>query len=531
MSNQFRIEKLKHNGVMIPAYEPQGFSIKYRGNTIKLTPEQEEMAVAWAKKLGTDYVKDEVFAKNFGDDFSKAMGLSSAKISDFDFSEIDKWVEAERAKRETMSREEKKKLAEARKEIREENKQKYGYAEVNGLVVEIGNYTVEPPSIFMGRGTHPMRGKWKPRVNYEDITLNLSKDSPTPQTPPGYVWKERVFEPESLWIAKWRDKLTNELKYVWVSDSAFYKQEREIEKFDKARGLEKTIKKVEERIEKHLDSPDPNERKVATAVYLINRFKMRVGDEKDEDEADTVGATTLRGCHVKIEEPSIVEFNFLGKDCVEWRKRENLPPNVVNNLKSFIIGPDDLIFDGINSKMVNEFLGKAVKGLTAKVFRTYHATKAVKDSLAAAKVTRDDTEFRKKYYATLANLKAAETCNHKRKLPKNWEASVEKKKERMKELEARLKTIKEKPKTESLARQIKKLDEKIADAKLRWELAEETKDYNLGTSLKSYIDPRAFVNWANKIGYDWKKYYSKTLQKKYAWADSAEKKCPSGSSD
>ncbi len=163
MPNQFRIEKLRHNGVMVPVYEPQGFSIRLAGRDIKLTPEQEEMAVAWAKKLGTDYAKDPVFAKNFGDDFSKALGLSSpAKIDDFDFSSIVKWVEAERTRREGMSREAKKRLAEARKAVREENKLKYGCAEVNGQVIEIGNYTVEPPSIFMGRGTHPMRGRWKP---------------------------------------------------------------------------------------------------------------------------------------------------------------------------------------------------------------------------------------------------------------------------------------------------------------------------------------------------------------------------------
>ena len=39
---------------------------------------------------------------------------------------------------------------------------------------------------------------------------------------------------------------------------------------------------------------------------------MRVGDEKDPDEADTVGATTLRKEHIKLTENSI-EFDFLGK--------------------------------------------------------------------------------------------------------------------------------------------------------------------------------------------------------------------------
>jgi len=38
---------------------------------------------------------------------------------------------------------------------------------------------------------------------------------------------------------------------------------------------------------------------------------MRVGDEKDPDEADTVGATTLRVEHVKITDKTI-ELDCLG---------------------------------------------------------------------------------------------------------------------------------------------------------------------------------------------------------------------------
>ena len=46
-----------------------------------------------------------------------------------------------------------------------------------------------------------------------------------------------------------------------------------------------------------------------------------------------------------------------------------------------------------------------------------------------------------------------------------------------------------------------------------------TRDYNLGTSMKSYIDPRIYYDWGRKVDYDWKSYYSKTLQKKFSWVD------------
>ena len=213
----------------------------------------------------------------------------------------------------------------------------------------------------------------------------------------------------------------------------------------------------------------------------------------------------------------------MGKDAVRWTKTIEPSSIVVSNLKSFIGGPDEQIFIGVRSNMINDFLGEVAPWLTAKVFRTYHATKVVSDYLTKTKISPKDSEFEKKYVATMANLEAATTCNHKRKLPKNWEESLETKKERVKALESKLNEVKERPKSKSRTRQMKKLNERIREAKLKVELASVTKDYNLGTSLKSYIDPRAFVNWANKVSYDWKKFYPKTLQRKYAWADNVGK--------
>jgi len=48
---------------------------------------------------------------------------------------------------------------------------------------------------------------------------------------------------------------------------------------------------------------------------------------------------------------------------------------------------------------------------------------------------------------------------------------------------------------------------------------ELTKDYNLGTSLKSYVDPRVYLEWGKKVDYNWRNYYSKTLEKKFSWID------------
>ena len=112
----------------------------------------------------------------------------------------------------------------------------------------------------------------------------------------------------------------------------------------------------------------------------------------------------------------------------------------------------------------------------------------------------------------MANLKVAEVANHKRKIPPNFDERLAKKEAKLKEMEAQLEQKKaEGKKTESLAKRIEK-------AKLDIELTKLTREYNLGTSLKSYIDPTAYVKWAKKVNFNLEKFYPTTLRKKFSWA-------------
>ncbi|HXX73379.1 MAG TPA: hypothetical protein VEI80_06755, partial [Candidatus Acidoferrales bacterium] len=153
-TSDHKMKELIHNGVLIPdAYVPQGFAIKFRGTPLKLDPLQEEMAVKFAQKFGTPYTEDTTFCSNFMKDFATALGIKEkTTVADFDWTPITRWIEAERARKANMSKEERKQLAAARKKLREERKEHYGWATVDGTKMEIGNYAVEPPSIFMGRG-------------------------------------------------------------------------------------------------------------------------------------------------------------------------------------------------------------------------------------------------------------------------------------------------------------------------------------------------------------------------------------------
>ena len=62
---------------------------------------------------------------------------------------------------------------------------------------------------------------------------------------------------------------------------------------------------------------------VATACYLIDALCLRVGDEKDPDEADTVGATTLRPEHITLHEDGSVEFASWARTRCSGTKRFN----------------------------------------------------------------------------------------------------------------------------------------------------------------------------------------------------------------
>ena len=535
---KYRMKSLKHNGIYVPPYEFQKLSVKVHGQLLTLSPKTEQMAIAWArKKLSITSPPDKLFYRNFVQGFLETLRAENpsqtflknftvdhpnslerdngewavnGKLKDdaeVDFSEVTEHVLQEQQKKLSMTKEEKKRIAAERKTRREALRERYGYATVDGNKLEIANWTAEPSCIFAGRGDHPRRGRWKQGPKEEDIILNLSDPS---SRPPGN-WKLVVWEPEKMYIAKWEDKLSGKMKYVWFSDSAFLKQKMEKEKFKKAEKLGKEIPKVQEHIMKNLDSEDLGRRKIATVCWLILGVNIRVGDEKDPGEADTVGAITLRPEHVKVD-GNHLNFDFLGKDCVRWEKRVEAPPAVIRNIQEFSKQDSEYLFEGIDSRKVSRFLSQRMEGLTAKVFRTWNCTQTVRRSLEGCRVNKEDADYRKLFCAKMANLEAAKIANHKRKIPPNFDERLGKKEARVRELETRLKEKeKEGKKTESVIRSLEK-------TKLDVKLTKETREYNLGTSLKSYIDPMVYVKWASKVDFPPDKLYPKTLRKKFSWA-------------
>jgi len=538
-------KKLEHNGILFPPdFETKNIKIKIKGEKVDLDLTQEEMVYQWAKKKDTPYVQDKVFQKNFLVDFAKTFGKKYKKLelTDVDFKDAFNLVDKEKDAKELLTKEEKKILAAKRKELREEMKEKFGKGTMDDKEVEIANYMAEPPGIFIGRGEHPLRGKWKPKVTAKDVTLNLGKEAKVPTG----NWGKIVHDKESMWMASWTDVLTQKRKYVWLADTAGIKQDRDKAKYDKAKMLAGEIENIKNKIVKDMQSKDAKIRRISTVCWLIYRTAMRVGDEKDPDEADTVGATTLRKEHVELTADAI-KFDFLGKDSVRWQ--ETVP--AVGNDKQFHenlkeltakINPSDEIFGNLTSRDVNEYYKTVVKGLTAKVFRTYSASTVVSKYLRENGDVKKGSVMEKLYHAKLANLEAAIMCNHKRTIPKTFEQSLQKKRDTLKTAEkakpwtkneetlkkaesTKTKTDAQEKKRKERISKIKQMikkskikqKERVEKLKLQLDLTEKTRDYNLGTSLRNYIDPRIFKSWTDEVTADWEKLYTSALQKKFLW--------------
>lgn len=84
-------------------------------------------------------------------------------------------------------------------------------------------------------------------------------------------------------------------------------------------------------------------------MYFIDKLALRAGNEKGEDEADTVGCCSLRCEHVTLEQPNFIIFDFLGKDSIRYYNRVPVDMQVYKNIRIFKENknPDDNLFDRV----------------------------------------------------------------------------------------------------------------------------------------------------------------------------------------
>lgn len=573
--NKIKWTTLSHNAVMFPPdYEPHDVPLIYDGETIKLSHIAEEVATYYASKLGTDHVKSETFNRNFFEDFRNCLQKGwdehkkIKKLELCDFSRIYDHLELKKAEKKDLPMAEKKKLREAEAE----RCKKYTVALVDGREEKVGNYRVEPPGLFLGRGEHPKRGKLKARIYPEDITINIGANDPIPECPmAGHKWGTIVHKQDVTWLCGWKDSITGGSKYVWLAAGSAFKGMSDHAKFEKARKLKDHIEKIRRDYWEGFKSKTKEVRQRSVAMYLIDKLALRVGNEKGEEEADTVGCCSLRVEHLQFEPPCTVIFDFLGKDSIRYFNSVQVEKSVFDNLKLFCRGkrPEEEVFHRLTVTGLNDHLKSLMDGLSAKVFRTFNASITL-DDLLQSTPNRGDVNDKLVFY-NQQNKEVAILCNHQRALPKQHEAQMEKMDKRTSETQNWLnelmkgrKTllkkddpsatveleqwVREKPvftdsmddkaraaerkraaeaplikvlrqkKLAQVDSAIKQVKQRLAKLKADMQVKEDLKTVALGTSKINYLDPRITVAWCKKHEVPIERIFAKTLLTKFAWA-------------
>ncbi|XP_073441237.1 DNA topoisomerase I, mitochondrial-like isoform X1 [Dendrobates tinctorius] len=536
---------LEHQGpVFAPPYDPLPTDVKfyYDGKPFQLSIQAEEVAKFFASMLDHEYTTVEIFRNNFFTDWRKEMTLEERMVitdlAKCDFTEIYNYHKVKTEERKNRSKEEKLKLKEENAKLVEE----YGFCIMDHHRERIGNFKIEPPSLFRGRGDHPKQGMLKKRILPEDVIINCSKDSRIPVPPSGHRWKEVRHDHSVTWLASWTENVQGSVKYVMLNANSKLKGEKDWEKYEVARKLKNHVDFIRRTYLEDFKSKEMRIRQRAVALYFIDKLALRAGNEKEEGEtADTVGCCSLRVEHIKLYseldgEKHVVEFDFLGKDSIRYYNKVPVDKKVYKNLQLFMENKQDGddLFDRLNTPMLNKHLQSLMEGLTAKVFRTYNASVTLQQQLQELTDPEDTVPGRILSY-NRANRAVAILCNHQRAPPKTFDQSmanlrskIEAKKEQIllakKELKDSKKEAKEND-TEKLRKvvEIKKKavmrgEEQLMKLEVQATDREENKQIALSTSKLNYLDPRISVAWCKKWDVGLEKIYNKTHRDKFAWA-------------
>lgn len=526
---------LTHNGpYFAEPYVKHNIPIMINNEKIVLEKLAEEYATMYAKYITTDYINNNTFNKNFTKDFFKVLPKDIIKkydlksVTQIDFTEINKKLEKDRIERLEKSKETKEK----EKQERLEKEEPYMYCMIDGSKVKVGNYKIEPPGIFLGRGTHPKLGMIKKRINPEDVTINLSKDVTVPKPNVDGKWGKVIHEKDKIWLASWKDEITGKTKYVFTSVESIFKSKSDMEKFDLARKLKRKVSGIRDEYLKNLTSEDMKTKQIATALYLIDNLALRVGGKKDsKEQADTVGVTSLRVEHITLLEGNTIKLDFLGKDSIRYCQKVEVEKDVYNNMKEFTENKEKNkdLFDMIDSKTLNSYLEGMMKGLTAKVWRTYNASYLFQkelDKIKPEKICGISESERINYLLSLfnmANTKVALLCNHQKNVPSNITSAIEKYDEKIKKLKKKKKDLtnkKSKMEKDEYDKKLNQIESKIILLKLKKETKSKMKNVSLGTSKMNYIDPRIIFGFMKRFDIPEEKLFTKALLARFKWASS-----------
>lgn len=240
---------LEHAGVVFPPpYEPLPKNVKllYNGAPVSMSMDAEEIAGFFGSMLNSTHnVENPTFQKNFFTDFQNKLEETGGAIythgtkvnitefSKCDFRPIFDYYEGQRLEKKSLPGAEKKRI----KAEKDSAEAPYMYCMWDGRKQKVGNFRVEPPGLFRGRGEHPKTGMVKKRVMPEQVTINIGKEAKVPEPPEGHRWKEVKHDDKGTWLAMWQENINQAYKYVMLAANSDVKGQSDYKKFEKAREL------------------------------------------------------------------------------------------------------------------------------------------------------------------------------------------------------------------------------------------------------------------------------------------------------
>jgi DNA topoisomerase I len=199
-------------------------------------------------------------------------------------------------------------------------------------------------------------------------------------------------------------------QYLYHPD---WRVKRDKLKFDRVLEVAARLPRARAAILEHLALDGmPVERAVATAVRLLDLGYFRIGSDAYADSNGSFGLTTLEKRHVRARDGALV-FRFEGKSGIEHEIRidDELAVAAVDTMRRRRGGGDRLLaykkvrsWTPMDAALVNEYLRDATGAeITAKDFRTWHATVLAAAALAGSDEPGDTKTSRKR--AVVAAMK------------------------------------------------------------------------------------------------------------------------------
>lgn len=347
---------------------------------------------------------------------------------------------------------------------------KHSVCEIDGEEVAVSSWKMEPPTVFLGRGDHPLRGGFRRRISPEDVTLNLDEEAQIPKLPRGRSWGAVVHQHSSPWLWSWTDPLLQKTKYVYPHPSSTTHVSREIEKFETARELKEIIQELRAeylRVLRHWTSNSSENIELALILFLIDQLGIRIGNPGSQ-----TGASTLLRENVLLRpERRRVRIRFIGKDSIQYDQELHVEPFVLYSFQKIRPEQDSSpYFPHTSSREVNAYLQSINPRLKAKVFRTYNASEIFERGLREGSRSGSSEGELIRCFRQV-NMEVARFCNHR----------------------------------------------KIGV------LTRMKETYSPRTSITNYVDPRIIYAWSKRFSVPIERVYSKILIQRFEWASTVDK--------